>query len=156
MNYQDMQCLFETLFKQTDCDEYLTLNFNIPDVDAFTSLRIDAGWWLIDSALAKVSLDNSLFHVGIYNHDKLLAYGRVIGDGALFYYVQDVVVLTEYQGRGLGHFIMLAIGSFLDTAVTKGATVGLLSVKGKEPFYLRYGFKPRDGSELGLGMCKFY
>lgn len=50
---------------------------------------------------------------------------------------------------------MIRVETYLATACPTGATVGLLAAKGKEPFYRRYGFIERDGTELGKGMCRF-
>ena len=38
--------------------------------------------------------------------DTVIALGRVIGDGAFYFYVQDVVVLPEHQGNGIGTVIV--------------------------------------------------
>ena len=81
--------------------------------------------------------------------------GRVVGDGAMYFYIQDVIVTPTHQGQGLGHQIMLNIEEYLQSAAAQGATVGLLAAKGKEPFYQRYGYVSRPNTLLGNGMCKF-
>ncbi|WDE08138.1 GNAT family N-acetyltransferase [Thalassomonas viridans] len=105
--------------------------------------------------MAKTSLANSLFHVVLRQQDKLIAMGRVVGDGAMFFYIQDVIVDPGYQRQGLGHIIMENIEAYLQKSVKKGSTIGLLAAKGKEAFYRRYGYQDRSGEVLGLGMCKF-
>ena len=87
---------------------------------------------------------------------KLIAMGRVVGDGALFFYIQDLVVLSDYQGQALGGVLMQNIEDYLQTTAQKGATIGLLAVKGKENFYSRFGYVTRAGNNLGFGMCKFF
>jgi len=86
---------------------------------------------------------------------KLIGMARVVGDGFMYFYIQDVIIDPDYQGRGIGHAIMTRVEAYLAKACTTGATVGLLAAKGKEPFYRRYGFIERDGVELGKGMCRF-
>ncbi|PAJ68853.1 hypothetical protein CJF42_26235 [Pseudoalteromonas sp. NBT06-2] len=72
-----------------------------------------------------------------------------------YFYVQDIVVHPVYQQLGLGHKIMQYIESYLSGVAKKGATVGLLSAKGKEGFYERFGYIKRPNDILGHGMCKF-
>ncbi|MCL1068352.1 GNAT family N-acetyltransferase [Shewanella olleyana] len=156
MDQQAIRKLFDDSVKINFTELDLALSFNRPSAHEFNALRKDAGWNEVDIQLAALSLRHSLFHIGVYRNEELIAYGRVIGDGALFYYVQDVVVIKPFQGKGLGGLIMQGVESFLDSTTCKGATAGLLSVIGKEDFYQRYGYKARDGIALGLGMCKFY
>ncbi|BBN80906.1 N-acetyltransferase [Pseudoalteromonas sp. A25] len=126
-----------------------------PTVREFALLRKQVGWGETDEILAQTSLNNSLFHVTIRHQDALIAMGRVIGDGGLFFYIQDVVVAPDYQGEGLGHAVMYEIERYVAKNAKLGATVALLSAKGKEAFYEQYDYIVRTGEPLGLGMCKF-
>ncbi|MCP3701679.1 MAG: GNAT family N-acetyltransferase, partial [Alteromonas sp.] len=51
--------------------------------------------------------------------------------------------------------IMNTLIAHLESCCAPGATIGLLAAHGKESFYLKFGFEPRDGESLGLGMCRF-
>jgi ribosomal protein S18 acetylase RimI-like enzyme len=126
-----------------------------PSIDDFIHLRTQVGWSNADSSFVGISLRNSLFHVTVYAQKELIGMGRVIGDGALYFYVQDVVVKPVYQGKGIGKALMSEIEKYLAVTTTKGATIGLLSAKGKEDFYRRYGYLKRPNDDLGAGMCKF-
>lgn len=127
-----------------------------PTVDEFLVLRAKVGWQGIALNLAESSLLNSLFHVVIYDKQQLVGMGRVVGDGAMYFYIQDVVVDPAYQGLGLGAALMEQIENYLSDTVNKGATVGLLAAKDKEVFYARYGYLARPNASLGHGMCKFF
>ena len=131
------------------------VGFEQPNVEEFIALRRKIGWGDTQYEMANISLDNSLFHVTVRDNAQLIAMGRVIGDGAMFFYVQDVVVDPGYQGKGLGKLLMQHIESYLASVAEKGTTIGLLASQGKEAFYKRYGYVGRDGEALGLGMCKF-
>ena len=126
-----------------------------PSVEAFTALRVKVGWQVIEKSSAQTSLDNSLFHVAIYDNSQLVGMGRVVGDGVMYLYIQDISVDPDYQGLGIGDLIMTAIENYLSNTAIKGATIGLLAVKGKEAFYARYGYIERPNASLGHGMCKF-
>lgn len=126
-----------------------------PTTAEFLSLRATVGWQGIAASAAETSLANSLFHVVIYDGSVLVGMGRVIGDGVMYFYIQDVVVDPAYQGFGIGATLMEQIESYLSTAANKGATIGLLAAQGKEAFYARYGYVTRPNATLGHGMCKF-
>jgi len=132
-----------------------TIQLASPSVDDFLRLRCSVGWESIDSKLVQTSLANSLFHVTIYDRKKLIGMGRVVGDGAIYFYVQDIVVAPDYQRCGIGAMLMEKIEHYLSSAVQKGAMIGLLAAKGKEPFYARYGYMQRPNNSLGHGMCRF-
>lgn len=126
-----------------------------PALDEFANLRKQVKWQNPDYKTLKASIENSLFWVTVYDTDKLIGTGRVIGDGAMYFYIQDIIVAPSYQKQGIGHLVMTHIENYLSNACSNGATIALLSAHGKESFYIQYGYVKRDGDGLGLGMCKF-
>jgi len=77
----------------------------------------------------------------------MCAGGRLIG--------LDRVVISDYQGIGLGATIMDKVMAYLHGHARSGATIGLLAAKGKEAFYEKYGLVARPNETLGNGMCQF-
>lgn len=141
--------------ESTVLPEEFSLKLTSPSVEGFLRLRKKVGWGELEANLAKKSLNNSLFHVTIYHDQQLIGLGRVVGDGAMFFYIQDVVVDPDYQNLGIGTVLMDTIEGFLRYTAQKGSTIGLLSAQGKESFYGRYGYMERPNNNLGHGMCKF-
>ncbi|MBB1277626.1 GNAT family N-acetyltransferase [Pseudoalteromonas sp. SR43-3] len=131
------------------------VEYSAPALDEFTNLRAQAKWQNPDDKTLKASIENSLFWVAVYHIDKLIGTGRIIGDGAMYFYIQDVIVAPSYQKQGIGHLVMTHIEDYLSNTCSNGATIALLSARGKESFYTQYGYVKRDGDVLGLGMCKF-
>ncbi|MBC3766211.1 GNAT family N-acetyltransferase [Neptunicella marina] len=126
-----------------------------PTVEQFASLRDAVGWTNPKESVLQSSVDNSLFWVCIFEQETLVATGRVIGDGAMYFYIQDVIVHPAHQQQGLGKQIMQCIEHYLSQTTVTGCTVGLLAAQGKEKFYKRFAYVERDGNMLGLGMCRF-
>lgn len=126
-----------------------------PTAKEYVALRCQVGWDSVNLDMVQKSLDNSLFHVSIKHDKKLTGMARVVGDGFMYFYIQDVVVAPAYQGHGLGRALMNRVESYLSETCLAGATVGLLAAQGKEAFYRSYGFIERDGINLGKGMCRF-
>ena len=131
------------------------VEYTAPALDEFANLRAQAKWQNPDDKTLKASIENSLFWVAVYHIDKLIGTGRIIGDGAMYFYIQDVIVAPSFQKQGIGHLVMAHIENYLSSTGSNGATIALLSAHGKESFYRQYGYVKRDGDVLGLGMCKF-
>ena len=126
-----------------------------PAVGDFMQLRALMNWGAITEQQAAVSIERTLDFAVIYDDEQLVAMGRVIGDGALFFYLQDVVVHPDYQHKGLGAAVMQSLEQYLQREAKAGATVALLAAQGREGFYEQFGYQQRTGQPLGLGMCKF-
>lgn len=52
---------------------------------------------------------NSLCILGAFEKEKLVGVVRVVGDGISIVFVQDILVLPEYQRQGVGSALMRAI-----------------------------------------------
>ena len=71
--------------------------------------------------------------------------GMVLGDGATFAYLKDVVVHPEWQGRGVGTRIVQAMLATLRRSEPEGLLVTLFTGQHLAEFYERFGFSgPRD------------
>lgn len=64
----------------------------------------------IDLETVTASVANSL-NFGIYHNESQAGFARLITDYATFAYLCDVYVLEEYQGDGLGRWLMECIHS---------------------------------------------
>lgn len=62
----------------------------------------------IDLETVVASIGNSL-NFGIYHNDSQTGFARLITDYATFAYLCDVYVLEQYQGEGLGKWLMACI-----------------------------------------------
>jgi GNAT superfamily N-acetyltransferase len=71
--------------------------------------------------------------------------GRVVGDGALYLYLQDVVVHPDHQRRGLGTALVTELIGQVRAAAPDGAFVGLFAAPGSERLYRRHGFGAPPG-----------
>lgn len=127
----------------------------LPQVDEFVALRAKVGWGNLDLTLAQQSLSQSLYSLVVKEQGELIAMARVVGDGALYFYIQDFVVDPNYQGMGIGKQLMQTLDVYFARHALRGATIGLFAAKGKESFYQNFGYQSRDGNTLGLGMCRF-
>lgn len=121
-----------------------------PTPEEYRRLRASVGWNEIADDRVRAALPRSLFSVVLERDGEAVGCGRVVGDGGIYFYVQDVIVVPELQGRGLGTQIIDAVMRYLASAVAPGSFVGLMAAKGVEDLYVRYGFTRRPGDAPGM------
>lgn len=121
----------------------------------FIHLRVAAGFLEVPYAQAEKALENGLFTVSAYYEEQLVGMGRLVGDGSMYWYIQDVAVLPECQGKGIGTAIVeKLIEHAQGRLAAPWASVGLTARKGKEPFYEKLGFSRLPSDACGAGMSK--
>ena len=72
------------------------------------------------------------------------------------YYIQDVIVLPEYQRQGIGRQMMARVMDYIRTHASHNSIIGLMAAHGKETFYESYGFTRRPNERFGAGMTMFW
>lgn len=130
---------------------------NYIDVSDYNFLRKSMGWNEISAAKAQKGLDNSAHIVVAKLDGKTIGMARVISDGGYFYAVADVIVLQDYQKKGIGKRMMNEIMDFIHANIEAGDTVFvfLMAANGKEPFYNQFGFITRPDVDAGAGMSQY-
>lgn len=127
---------------------------NNKNIDEFNYLYDMVGWEAYDDSITKQALDNTYYSVSIYDDDKIIGYGRLIGDTICFMYIHDIIVLPEYQNKKIGTLIMNKLMDKVHELqkINPDIRVYLGASKGKEDFYKRFGFIERKNADLGAGM----
>lgn len=123
-----------------------------PTVDEYSYLRKIAGWGVPEKEAAAVSLEKALFSICLEQGNEIVGMGRIVGDGVLYFYVQDIIVKTEYRGYGYSRLILDEIMMFLKRKAKKGSFIGLFAEKDVEGLYEKYGFIKRPNANVGAGM----
>ena len=135
----------------------IRIDENKISIDNFNYLTDKVGWGTRDNKIIEEALNNTLYSVSINDDNKIIGYGRIIGDKTIFLYIQDIMVIPEYQGQKVGIKIMNTLLSKVDEykKVNPNIRTYLGASKGKEKFYERFGFKTRSNADLGEGMVLF-
>ncbi len=105
-----------------------------------------------DDQVIEKSLKNSVFCVSAFAENKLAGMGRIIGGHGFTFFIADVIVKPEYQGKKIGTRIMESIMSYLDANAPINSYITLMAAKGKEAFYEKFGFFKRPTEKYGSGM----
>ena len=132
----------------------MTIKENINNVDEFNLLYDAVGWGAYDYDITKQALDNTFYSVSIYDENKIIGYGRLIGDTICFMYIHDVMVLPEYQGKKIGTQIMNKLLDKIKEIQKENPDIRVYlgASQGKEEFYRKFGFVKRSEENLGAGM----
>ncbi|PKK40275.1 acetyltransferase, gnat family [Clostridiaceae bacterium JG1575] len=89
----------------------------IPNLESVLNLYNDVSWtaYTANPEQLENALKNSLKLWTAWEDDLLLGLARVIGDGCTIIYIQDILVLEAYQGRGLGsQFLEMILKEYQD------------------------------------------
>ena len=126
-----------------------------PSPDEFCTFREACWWGTVELEIARIALENSLLIVSAYEDDVLIGFVRVVGDGVLNVYIQDLIVDERHRGHGIGAQLMTYVLKKLKSDFPATLDIGLMSAEGKEGFYEAFGFKRRPGIGFGAGMMLY-
>lgn len=100
----------------------------------------------------RLAMKNTLFRVSVFDRDRIVAMARVIGDKGLDYYIKDVIVRPEYQGRGIGRLLINELLEYVDENGVSGTDVfvELCAMPDKIPFYKKLGFDSNEAKRLKM------
>lgn len=123
-----------------------------PTVAEHKTLWESVGWGTVDIEMTEQSIANSVFAVVAVFEGNVVGMGRIVGDGAMYFYIQDVAVLPKHQKNGLGKLIINHLLNYIKKCKHKNgiAFVGLFASHGNDKFYEQFGF--RDYSPVMTGM----
>ena len=122
--------------------------------EEFKYLFESAGWSSPSLSQIDIALKNSLSVFSLYKDNKLVGMARLLGDKSMSYFIKDFVIHPNYQGQGLGRYMMEYIDKYILNQIEDGwaVCVELMSAKDKEAFYKKLGFTslPNDFSDSGM------
>ncbi len=138
-------------------DPILEIRENCIDVPAYLKLRNAVGWRYLSPAQAQKALDHSLVTVGVYLAGQPIGMGRLVGDGAVICYIQDLIIHPHAQEYGIGSMIVNHLIQYTKNLREPGTTLmlDLMCAKGRESFYEHHGFISRPTPDLGPGMIMY-
>lgn len=115
--------------------------------EAIKALYQDAGWWREEydenqGFILDIPKKSALF-AAAFDKKKMIGMGRALSDLCSDAYIQDVAVLSEYRGQGIGSMI---IQTLIQGLKDRGVDwIGLIGEPGTGSFYRRLGFREMPG-----------
>lgn len=117
---------------------YDSTGWGSPDRDVQDYARALAGSWRVVAAYASDAA----------GQPRLVGVARLISDGVLHAYVNEMIVHPDAQGQGLGSRLLKELLALCHAA---GITdIQLFSARGKRGFYERHGFVARPDEGPGM------
>jgi GNAT superfamily N-acetyltransferase len=122
-----------------------------PTPDEYAAMRADARWNAVDADAVARGLPASLASVVVRDDEgSLVAMGRIVGDGGVYLYLQDVIVRSDHRDLGIGTAVTEALLDRVRVLGAAGTFVGLMAAAGVAPFYERFGFQRRGDDRPGM------
>ena len=114
----------------------------IPTPEEYNYIADSVGWGSSENKIVEIALNNSLYSICAYDGNKMIGYGRIIGDKTMFLYIQDIMVLPEYQLQKVGSYIMEKILNKVKELKKLNPNIRTYvgPSKGIEGFYKKFGF----------------
>lgn len=121
-----------------------------PDAAAFKALYDRTGWGQAERPVDHFAqaLAGSWACCTVYEGAQLVGIGRLISDGRLHAYVNEMIVRPDRQGRGIGREILRRLLARCHAAGI--SEIQLFAARGKAGFYAAQGFQPRPGDAPGM------
>lgn len=142
--------------RKTPSDSIVLKAGSLP-IEEYLELRQSVGWVRLSDRQAKAAMENCLYCVSAWDGDKPVGMGRLVGDGAVIVYVQDLVIRPDYQSMGIGSLLIEDLIAYAESLREPGTTLmlDLMCAKGRERFYASHGFLARPTDRLGPGMIRY-
>lgn len=133
------------------------LKENKLDVNTYMELRRSVNWKQLSLEQAELALKNSIFTVCAYEGDIPVGMGRIVGDGVVIDYIQDLVVRPDNQTSGIGRMIIERLIKYVKDTKLDDTEIMLclMCAKGREEFYSKFDFIARPTDLLGPGMIRY-
>lgn len=118
----------------------------LPTLLEYRQLCESVGWGhVMNFDVTESALENSVAGFTIQLENGLvIAMGRIVGDGAIYFYIQDVVVAPDYQKQGIGTAILSSLFDYLRENAPSKSFVGLFSTPHAVEFYKKFTLEKRD------------
>jgi predicted GNAT family N-acyltransferase len=138
-------------------DSFMIIAYsNDLSVEDYCMLRKSVEWGAIPENIVRKAIDKSDFIISATVDGAAVGMARLMTDGTQAL-IMDVVVHPEYQGKGIGKTMMSKVMEYLNNSLHEGqyVLVNLNATKGRESFYIQFGFEIRPTEILGKGMAKW-
>lgn len=135
----------------------IELRENILDTDTYLKLRESVRWKKLSLNQAENAIKRSLFTVVAYMDGEPVGMGRIVGDGVVIDYIQDLVVKPDVQKSGIGKLVLKRLIEYVKETKEPDTEIMLclMCAKGREEFYKKFDFIVRPTDTLGPGMIQY-
>ena len=129
----------------------LIVKYKIEPTD-FMNIRENVNWNYIPYDLVKKALDGSMINISIFDKDKCIGIERIVGDNVLKGMLTDVIVMKEYQNKGVGKIIVTSLIKKLNDQIKPGESFQLEAspTANNRNLYIKCGLKYKPENQDGV------
>jgi ribosomal protein S18 acetylase RimI-like enzyme len=128
----------------------MKLIYEKPKAEDYVSLRLRSGMGNKDLERSRKAITNSLFTVSIYDNEKLIGFGRIVGDGGITYVVSDIMVDENYRRKGFADKIMNEINRYFEESTFEDSFICLIANSPADLLYHKYQFEYLPPNRCGM------
>ena len=118
-----------------------------PEPGEYVALRAAVGLGARTVEAARRGLAGGLHAATLRDDGRLVAMGRVVGDGGAFVQVVDIAVAESHRRRGIATEVVRRLLAWCDAELPPTCFVSLIADPGAERIYERAGF----ARQVGMG-----
>jgi len=125
---------------------------NIIEPKDFINIRKNLNWSDLSYELVKRAIDGSMINISVFDKDKCIGVGRIVGDKALKGMLTDIMVVKEYQNQGVGKIIVTTLIAELEKQIKEGESFQLEAspTANNRDFYIKCGLKYKPENQNGV------
>ena len=120
--------------------------------EEFYELRASVEWKNVLVSELLIALDNSMYVIGVYENDSLIAMGRMVGDKVFKGLLTDIIVSPDYQNKGYGKIVVTELLKLAQENMQDGdlMCIEAAPTNGNIPFYIKCGMKHKPEEQEGV------
>lgn len=128
-----------------------------PSLEEYMEMRRAVNFMVLSERIASNALNNAFHITTVRDSGRAIGMIRVLSDGSYANFITDVMVIPEYQHRGIGKELMRRTMEYMRGTLLPGETIVLylMSAIGREDFYKQFGFRERPNEVWGAGMSQW-
>ena len=112
-----------------------------PTVAEFAAVTAAVGFKPHPEEAIALGLANSFCCVCALDGEEVIGVGRIVGDGALHFYLTGIMIIPVWQRRGVGTRIVEALLARVKEVPYENALIEALPLPRLDRFYARFGFR---------------
>ena len=122
------------------------------NVKDYINIRSNLNWNALPYELVKKAIDGSMMNISVFDEDKCIGVGRIVGDKALKGMLTDIMVIKEYQNKGVGKIIVTSLINELNNQIKEGESFQLEAspTANNREFYIKCGLKYKPENQDGV------
>lgn len=130
---------------------------NALNLQIYKKLRNEVNWKTLSDNQMLKAIEGCLTNFVAFENDVPIGMGRIVGDGAVICYIQELIVHPDYQRKGVGKALMKELIGYVESLRENNTQLMLclMCAKGRENFYEECGFTARPNENQGPGMIMY-